>query len=264
MNSPQGLPGLHHRLHRPGESLVLFLHLGEQPDAVFQCPGVHGQLHPRFRGRGGLFLPLLHPQGMTGNDVAHSLGLFLGILQGAAVGLGFLTGCLQLLCGSSTVTLRSFLSLLHLGAFRCQRSSLRPAVRSGSHGHGLLGPQGFRLLLRTAGLFGGLLGLGEQLLQLRIQLCQLPIQFRNPGLLLLSLADQAACPAVCLLQLQLGPGNVLLIVGDGTLQHGNGGFLLLDLPVQSGRLTAAALRLHILALHLLAKLLTLGIQGVQS
>lgn len=177
---------------------------------------------------------------MTGNDVAHSLGLFLGILQSAAVGLGLLTGCLQLLCGSSTVTLRSFLSLLHLGAFRCQRSSLRrlsaaAATAMASLAAGIPPAPAHRRPGSAA-----FWGLGEQLLQLRIQLCQLLIQFRNPGLLLLSLADQAACPAVCLLQLQLGPGNVLLIVSDGTLQHGNGGFLLLDLPVQSGRLTAAA------------------------
>lgn len=111
------------------------------------------------------------------------------------------------------------------------------------------------------GLFGGLLRLGQQLLQISVQLRQLFIQLRNPGLLLLGLANQTACPAVRLLQLQLGPGNVLLIMGDGTLQHRNGGFLLLDLSVQSGSLTAAALRLHILALHLLAELFALGIQG---
>lgn len=73
------------------------------------------------------------------------------------------------------------------------------------------------------GLFGGLLRLGQQLLQISVQLRQLFIQLRNPGLLLLGLANQTACPAVRLLQLQLARAMFSSLWAMVLSQHRNGG-----------------------------------------
>ncbi|CAN4043195.1 Aldolase, partial [Dysosmobacter welbionis] len=74
----------------------------------------------------------------------------------------------------------------------------------------------------------------------------------------------AAGTALRLCQLRLRPLDVLPVVGDGALQHGGGGLLLLDLLLQNGGLCPDTLSLHVLLPHPLAVPLPLGIEGVQS
>ena len=200
---------------------------------------------------------------MAGDDVPHRLRLVPGILQGVPVLLG-LPLCLgKLLPGAGAVRLQAGPALLDLPVFRSDGGKLRSVIRSGSHGHGLLSPQGLRPGLGAAGLVCGGLGLGQQLVQRLLQLRRAAVDLRYPGLLLRRLALQAAGTAVAFRQLCPGPFNVLPVVGDGALQHRHGALLLLGTAIQSGRLRPDLFSLHILFLHPAAVLLSLCIKGVQ-
>ena len=253
-----------HELDRLGEALVLLLHLCQQAAAVFQRPRVHGQLDPPLRGGSGLLLPFLHPQAVAGDDIGGGLRLVPGILQGAAVLPRLLPGGLKLLLRGGPVSLCGLPPLLDLLLLRGGGGQFRPRVRGGGHGEGLLCPQALRLVLGAAGLFRHGLGGLQQGGQRTVQLPDPAVDLRHPGFLLLRLLRKAAGTALRLCQLRLRPLDVLPVVGDGALQHGGGGLLLLDLLLQNGGLCPDTLSLHVLLPHPLAVPLPLGIEGVQS
>ena len=263
VDAPQAALGVHDRLDRLGEALVLLLHLCQQPAAVLQCLDIHRQLDPPVRRGGGLLLPLLHPQAVAGDDVGGGLRLIPGVLQGTAVLLCLLPGGLELLLRGGSVPLRGLLPLPDLRSLCLGSGQLRPCVRGGGHGHGLLGPEALRLRLGPAGLLRHGLGFFQQGGQGVIQLPDPAVDLRHPGLLLLRLPGQAAGAALGLRQLRLRPVDVLPVVGDGALQHGGGGLLLPDLLLQCSGIRPDALGLQVLLPHLFAVLLPLGIEGVQ-
>ena len=259
VEAPEAASGLAHKLDSLGKALVLLLHLRQQADAVVQGAGVHGQLHPLLRGGGGLFLPLLHPQAVAGDDVGHGLRLVPGVLQGTAVGPGLLLRLLQLGRGGGELTLHRSLPLCNLAVLGGQGGGVRPAVGGGGHGDGLLGPQGLRLVLHSAGRLGGGPGLGQQPLQRLVQGGHGGFHLRHAGLLLLRLPLEVPGTAVRLLQLLAGTLNILLIVDNGTLQHGHGGLLLRHLSADGGGLSPDGFGFHVLFPHFLAKPLPLRI-----
>ena len=264
VDAPQAALAVTHQLHRLGEALVLLLHLRQQPAAVLQGPGVHGQLDAALRRGGGPLLPLLHPQAVAGDDVGGGLRLIPGVLQAAAVLLCLLPGGLELFLRGGLVPLRVLPPLRDLFPLRCCGGQLRPRVGGGGHGHSLLAAEPLRLRLGAASLLRHGLGLLQQIVQGAMQRSDLAVDLRHPGLLLLRLPGKAAGAALGLRQLGGGPVDVLLIVGDGALQHGGGGLLLPDLFLQRGGLRPDPLRLQVLLPHLLAVLLALGVEGVQG
>ena len=264
MDAPQAALGAADELDRLGEALVLLLHLRQQAAAVLQRPRVHGQLDPPLRGGGGLLLPLLHPQAVARDDVGGGLRLVPGILQGAAVLPRLLPGGLELLLRGGPVPLCGLPPLLDLVLLRGGGGQFRPRVRGSGHGDGLLCPQARRLVLGAAGLFRHGLGGLQQGGQRTVQLPDPPVDLRHPGFLLLRLLRKAAGAALRLCQLRLRPLDVLPVVGDGALQHGGSGLLLLDPVLQSGGLCPDPLSLHVLLPHPLTVPLPLGIEGIQS
>ena len=264
MDSPEAALRLHHSLDRLGKPLVLLLHLRQQADAVVQGAGVHGQLHPLIRGGGGLLSPLLHPQAVSCDDVGHGLRLIPGVLQGPAVGLGLLLRLLQLGPGGGQLALHRGLPLGDLAVLRGQGGGGGPVVCGSGYGNGLLGPQGLRLVLGPACPLGGGPGPVQQVLQRPAQGLQRPVDVRHAGLLLLRLLLKVSGTAVRLLQLLAGTQDVLLVVGDGALQHRHGRLLLRRLRPQAGGLRPDGLSLHILGPHLFAELLPLAVEGVQG
>ena len=85
----------------------------------------------------------------------------------------------------------------------------------------------------------------------------------NPRFLLSGLLFKTSGTVVRFCQLCFSAGNILLIMDNGALQHGDGRFLFLGLSIQFRGIKPDALRLHVLLPHPLAILLTLGIEGVQ-
>ena len=263
VDAPQASLRLHDHLDGLGKALVVLFHLRQQADAVVQGTHFHGQLDFFLTGGGGFFLPLLHPQAVARDDVAHSLRLVPGVFQGTTVGLGLPAAGFQLLLRRGLVRFHSGDALGDLSVFRRDGGGFGALVRGSSHSHGLPAPQGFRLALGAAGLVGGGAGLVKQSLQIPVQLRQLVFQLTGQGLLLLRLPGKPAGAGIALRQLRLGTLNVFPVVGDGALQHRHGRLLVLHAPVHGSGLPADALGLHILFLHPGAELLSLGIQGIQ-
>ena len=264
VDAPQAVLGLAHQLDGLGEALVLLLHLRQQPDAVIQRAYVHGQPDPLFTGGGSFLLPLLHPQAVARDDVGNGGGFVLRVLQGTAVGFRLPAGFLQPCLGVRLVPLHGFFPLPDLAVLRRDGGSFGPCISGGGHSHGLPAPEGLRLRLGAARLFGSGSGPLQQSVQSGVQLFNLLFDFSDTGLLLRRLLFQAAGTAVRLLQFGFRPADILLIVGNGALQHGDSRFLLLHLAVQFCGLGTDALGLHVLLPHLLAELLALGVEGVQG
>ena len=86
VDAPEVVLGLTDQLDSLVEALVVLFHFRQQTDAVIQRPHIHGELHSGFGSGVGLLLPLLHPQGMSADNVGGSLRILLCVLQGPAVG----------------------------------------------------------------------------------------------------------------------------------------------------------------------------------
>ena len=85
VDAPEVVLGLTDQLDSLVEALVVLFHFRQQTDAVIQRAHIHGELHSGFGSGVGLLLPLLHPQGMSADDVGGGLRILLCVLQGPAV-----------------------------------------------------------------------------------------------------------------------------------------------------------------------------------
>ena len=157
---------LHHALHRPGEALVVLLHLRQQTDAVLHGGQLPAQLFGLLGGLLGPAAPALHLQAVALDDVGGGLFLLPGIGQGGVVFFGLPAALVQLFPGGGAVGGDGGLTGLGLGPGGVQSGQLRPAPGGVSHGQSLLGPQGLGFLLGASGAFGQLPQGVHQLLQL--------------------------------------------------------------------------------------------------
>ena len=262
VDAPEVILGLADQLDGLVEALIVLFHLRQQADAVIHGAHIHGEFHPAVRQGGGLFLPLLHPQGVAADDVGGGLRLLLGILQGLAVGPGFLCFFFQLPLRSLLVRQGGHPAGLDLLRFRPDGGSLRAGICCRCGGHGLPAPKGFRLCGGAPCLFRRRPGLGQQLIQLFVQHGGLLFQFRHLCVLLRRLGLVAPGAAFRFFQLTLGPLDILRQMADGALQHRHGGILLRRPGVQTGGISPEGLRLHVLFLHPLAELLVFRKEGI--
>ena len=263
VDAPKGPAGLHHQPDSLVEALILLLHLCQKADPVVHGAGVHGQAHLLLPGSSGLALALFQTHGVAGDDVGGGLGLLLCVLQGPPVGLGLGLLLLELRVGVLLLLEHRAPALLDLPPLRLQGGELRPAIRSGGHGHGLLAPQGLCLGLSPAGLLRGLPGPGQQRLQLPVQGLDLLVDLPDAGALLIDLLLQSAGPVGLLAQLFFHSLDVLLLVCDVGFQHRHAGLLVPDPAFQLRGLAPDRLGFHVLFPHPLAVALRLGVERVQ-
>ena len=85
VDAPEVVLGLTDQLDSLVEALVVLFHFRQQTDAVIQRAHIHGELHSGFGSSVGLLLPLLHPQGVSADNVGGGLRVLLCVLQGPAV-----------------------------------------------------------------------------------------------------------------------------------------------------------------------------------
>ena len=258
MDAPEAALPLADQLHGLVEALVVLLHLREEPDPVVQRPGLHGEPHLLLGQRVGLLPPLLHPEGVSLNDVGGGGGLVLGVLQGSPVGLG-LPGLLRHpLLRRLPVRLGGGPAVGEGLILRPDGGLQRPSLGGGRHGLGLLGPEGLRLLGGAAGLLGRGLGLRQDGLQLGVQRLRPLAEGLRLGVLLRRLTLIAPAAALGVAELHLQPPDVLPQVVDAALPRRGGGILLGGLGVELRRPGPKALGLHVLVPHLLPQALILG------
>ena len=254
---------LHDQTDRLIEALVLFFHLTQEVDAGVKVVLFHGEVDALLPRRLLALDAPLHLEGMTGDDVAHGVGLLLRLLKGAA-GRGRSPALLgQLTVHALALRFKRCAALSQLGKARVYRAHVRAAVRRVGGRQRFLRAQSLDLAASLAGRAGKLLRLREEGAKLLLELRRLRGKLLDARVLRSDLRGQALRAARLVAQVVLHALDVRTVVLDARAQHRHGGVLLVALRVQLGALGAQALLLHVVRVCLFRKLLGGGVQLVQ-
>ena len=254
---------LHDETDRLIEALVLLLHLAQKVDAGVEVVLFHREVDALLPRRLLALDAPLHLEGMTGDDVAHGVGLLLRLLKGAA-GRGRGPALLgQLTVHALALRFKRRAALSQLGKTRVYRAHVRAAVRRVGGRQRFLRAQSLDFAAGLAGRAGKLLRLREEGAKLLLELRRLRGKLLDARVLRSDLHGQALRAARLVAQVVLHALDARAVVLDARAQHRHSGVLLAALRVQLGALGAQALLLHVVRVSLFRKLLGGGVQLVQ-